>query len=59
MAPSTRSANQAEVGSRSSSLSSPLRTLREELPEREEDALAALQERIAAVTKRRNELLAL
>ena len=59
MAPSTRLANQAEVGSRSSSLSSPLRTPREEPPEREEDALAALQERVAAVTKRRDELLAL
>jgi hypothetical protein len=59
MAPSTRSAHQGGVESRSSSLSSERRTPRDEPVEQEEDALAALQERIATVKKRRDELLAL
>ena len=59
MAPSTRSAPQAEVASRSSSPSSPPRTPRDEREPREEDAPATLAERIQAVKERRDELLAL
>ena len=59
MAPSTRSTRLAEEGSRSSSLSSPLRTTYEELVQQDESALAALEKRITVVKKQRNELRAL
>jgi hypothetical protein len=59
MAPSTRSTGRAEAGSRSSSLSSPARTASRAHTPQGDNALIALEERIRAVEKRRNELIAL